>query len=181
MYIFLTNYFCCCCTRYFLVSNQVHSSFFLTTLPRVCCVWTTIICPVNTCRYDVWMLNWRGNRYSYRHKKLSPSQPEYWNFTLDDFVQYDLPAFINFILDKTGASKWSDNFSFLDKATLFVATFLLSRQIMYYFFETFSSSLSLDIIHKGPGEMIAVAVNLPLNVMKERPSLWRSCPSSSGT
>lgn len=53
-------------------------------------------------RYDVWLLNWRGNRYSNRHRKLSPDDPEYWNFTLDDFVEYDLPAFINFILQKTG-------------------------------------------------------------------------------
>lgn len=53
-------------------------------------------------RYDVWLLNWRGNRYSNRHRKLSPDDPEYWNFTLDDFVEYDLPAFINFILHKTG-------------------------------------------------------------------------------
>jgi len=52
--------------------------------------------------YDVWLSNQRGNRYSNRHKKFTPDDPEYWNFTIDDMVEYDLPAMINYILNLTG-------------------------------------------------------------------------------
>jgi lysosomal acid lipase/cholesteryl ester hydrolase len=37
-----------------------------------------------------------------RHKKLSPKNPEFWNFSLDEMVDHDLPSFIDFILEKTG-------------------------------------------------------------------------------
>lgn len=54
--------------------------------------------------YDVWLLNWRGSKYSMRHKKLNVKDPKFWDFTLDDMVDYDLPSFIDFIQGKTGKS-----------------------------------------------------------------------------
>ncbi|XP_057591921.1 lipase member K isoform X1 [Hippopotamus amphibius kiboko] len=52
--------------------------------------------------YDVWMGNSRGNTWSRKHLKFSTKSPEYWAFSLDEMAKYDLPATINFIIEKTG-------------------------------------------------------------------------------
>lgn len=36
--------------------------------------------------YDVWMMNNRGNKYSFKHSKLTPQQDEFWDFCLDEFA-----------------------------------------------------------------------------------------------
>ena len=49
--------------------------------------------------YDVWVGNMRGSRYGLKHinPKYSLESEEFWNFTMDDVVKYDLTAFIEHI------------------------------------------------------------------------------------
>ncbi|XP_066477506.1 lipase member M-like [Tiliqua scincoides] len=55
--------------------------------------------------YDVWIGNSRGNSWSRRHRYLTVDQVEFWNFSFHEMGIYDLPAMINFILQKTGQEK----------------------------------------------------------------------------
>jgi len=55
--------------------------------------------------YDVWLGNFRGNTYSRSHCTLNPDQDEFWQFTWDEIAKFDLPAELNYVLDKTGVDK----------------------------------------------------------------------------
>ncbi|XP_057387123.1 lipase member K [Balaenoptera acutorostrata] len=46
-----------------------------------------------------------GNTWSRQHVKLSTMSPEYRAFSLDEMAKYDLPATINFIIEKTGQER----------------------------------------------------------------------------
>ena len=36
----------------------------------------------------------RGNKYSRRHVKYTPKDPEFWEFTFDEMAKYDVPAML---------------------------------------------------------------------------------------
>lgn len=57
--------------------------------------------------YDVWMGNTRGNTYSRRHISLTPDDEKFWDWSVDEMAEYDMPAFIGFVLTKTNQSSLS--------------------------------------------------------------------------
>uniref|UniRef100_U3F7Q8 Lipase n=1 Tax=Micrurus fulvius TaxID=8637 RepID=U3F7Q8_MICFL len=55
--------------------------------------------------FDVWLGNIRGNTWSRKHINYTTKQKEFWMFSFDEMAKYDLPASINFVLNKTGQEK----------------------------------------------------------------------------
>lgn len=47
--------------------------------------------------YDVWLPNFRGTNYGFSHKKLSPHQYEFWNFSWDEMAKYDLTSIFELV------------------------------------------------------------------------------------
>jgi pimeloyl-ACP methyl ester carboxylesterase len=56
--------------------------------------------------YDLWLGNIRGNIFSSKHatKKI---KADYNNFTIDEFVKYDLPTMVDYVKSRTGVKKLS--------------------------------------------------------------------------
>ncbi|XP_039927160.1 lysosomal acid lipase/cholesteryl ester hydrolase-like [Hirundo rustica] len=52
--------------------------------------------------YDVWIGNSRGNSWSRKHQEFEFYQQEYSAYSFHELAMYDLPATINYILQKTG-------------------------------------------------------------------------------
>lgn len=53
--------------------------------------------------YDIWMGNARGNTWSRKHIKYNPDKSsKFWDFSWHEIGYYDLPAMIDYILEKTG-------------------------------------------------------------------------------
>ncbi|CAN0925363.1 Triacylglycerol lipase 2 [Linum grandiflorum] len=52
--------------------------------------------------FDVWIANTRGTRFSRRHTSLQPNQQEFWNWSWDELVLYDLPAVADHVYKETG-------------------------------------------------------------------------------
>ncbi|XP_055469892.1 gastric triacylglycerol lipase isoform X2 [Psammomys obesus] len=55
--------------------------------------------------YDVWLGNSRGNAWSKKNLYFSPGSAEFWHFGFDEMAKYDLPATIDFIVQKTRQKK----------------------------------------------------------------------------
>ncbi|CDM29522.1 hypothetical protein CBS147339_4552 [Penicillium roqueforti] len=51
--------------------------------------------------YDVWLGNNRGNKYSKKSIRCSPSSNEFWDFSIDQFAFSDIPNSIEYILEVT--------------------------------------------------------------------------------
>lgn len=55
--------------------------------------------------YDLWLGNNRGTFESHGHVSLTTKDEAYWEFSFDEMGQYDVPAFLDFVLNKTGVQK----------------------------------------------------------------------------
>ena len=52
--------------------------------------------------FDVWIGNNRGTKFSTRHRTLSPENPKFWDYSFQQMGEYDIPAFLKFVHQKTG-------------------------------------------------------------------------------
>ena len=52
--------------------------------------------------YDVWMGNFRGNRFSKEHIAMTDEQKEFWDFSFDEHGSVDLPCMLDLVLTETG-------------------------------------------------------------------------------
>ncbi|EXJ83875.1 lysosomal acid lipase/cholesteryl ester hydrolase [Capronia coronata CBS 617.96] len=57
--------------------------------------------------YDVWLGNNRGNKYSKKSTRASPTSSEFWNFSIDEFAFHDVPNTIDYILNATSQTSLS--------------------------------------------------------------------------
>ena len=56
--------------------------------------------------YDVWLGNFRGNKYSSMHLTLNPEvDMDYWKFSWSQMGRFDIPAILKYITLKTGKAK----------------------------------------------------------------------------
>lgn len=52
--------------------------------------------------FDVWLGNNRGNKYSKKSVRSTPTSLEFWDFSIDEFAFHDIPNTIQYILSSTG-------------------------------------------------------------------------------
>ena len=57
--------------------------------------------------FDVWQGNTRGNTFSSFSIQKNIEEDEFWDFSLDEIAKYDLPATLQYVLDKNGAEQLS--------------------------------------------------------------------------
>ncbi|KAJ3226961.1 hypothetical protein HK099_003753 [Clydaea vesicula] len=57
--------------------------------------------------FDVWLGNCRGNKYSLKHKSfdINDKNSDFWDFGIDEIINYDIPSTVEYILTKTKLKK----------------------------------------------------------------------------
>nr|XP_034185020.1 lipase 3-like [Osmia lignaria] len=55
--------------------------------------------------YDVWLGNVRGSRYSRKHRVMNTTNGKFWKFSWHEIGTYDVPAMIDYIIEKTKQEK----------------------------------------------------------------------------
>ncbi|VEU20049.1 DEKNAAC100635 [Brettanomyces naardenensis] len=54
--------------------------------------------------YDVFLGNNRGNKYSCKQRDLNVKDRKFWDFSIDEFAVYDMPACVDYVLNFKKAS-----------------------------------------------------------------------------
>lgn len=52
--------------------------------------------------YDVWLTNRRGCKYSQKHISYKPYETRFWDFSMDETIQHDVPAQVEYVLGTSG-------------------------------------------------------------------------------
>jgi lysosomal acid lipase/cholesteryl ester hydrolase len=47
--------------------------------------------------YDVWLGNFRGNRYTINHVSLDVESAKFWDFSFDEMVNFDLKDMVSYV------------------------------------------------------------------------------------
>ena len=56
--------------------------------------------------FDVWLTNNRGSRYGMDHLVLSSKKSKFWDFSFDEIARFDVSAFVDYVTNVTGQSKY---------------------------------------------------------------------------
>jgi len=59
------------------------------------------------CRFDVFLSNSRCNQISMSHVRYTPSDAQFWDWSVDQMAQFDVPAVVGKVLSVSGASTLS--------------------------------------------------------------------------
>ena len=75
--------------------------------------------------YDVWIGNNRGSEPCLKHisKDSSKSTGDFWDFSMDDFIKYDIISEINYIKNRTNAKK-VDFIGYSEGSALFLMLYM---------------------------------------------------------
>uniref|UniRef100_A0A8C3QKL9 Lipase n=1 Tax=Cyanoderma ruficeps TaxID=181631 RepID=A0A8C3QKL9_9PASS len=122
--------------------------------------------------YDVWLGNSRGNTWSLKHKTLKPCQKEFWQFSFDEIGKYDIPAELNFIMNKTGQK----NVYYIGHSEGSAAGFIafstypdLSQKIKAFF------ALAPVITTTHATSPLVMFTQLPQPLIRNLLGMWKSC------
>ena len=139
--------------------------------------------------FEVWLGNTRGNVFS--SKLNSQNGNDYDKYTIDDFVEYDLPAMINYAKSKTGGKKMS-YIGHSQGTTIFIMLTMHNPSLIQSSFDHFATLgtvpniaythfTPIEILDKIYGILKAVNIFDTLNLSDTQRNLIASfCKTSPG-
>ncbi|NWR21831.1 LIPM Lipase, partial [Emberiza fucata] len=131
--------------------------------------------------YDVWLANSRGTSWSRRHQHLSADQVEFWDFSFHEMAMFDLPAAIDFVLQKTGQKQlhyvgYSQGCSIAFIA--FSSLPKLAQKVKMFFALAPAVSLKHS---RSPFMKMQLLMDNKLQMIPVRDSLPTHCPKMTGS
>ena len=123
--------------------------------------------------FDIWLGNSRGTIFSTRHKTKDPTDKNsgFFDFSMDENVNYDLPATIKYIKSKTGGKKMS-YIAHSQGSTIFFMLYMKNPSLIESSFDHFTSI--------GTVPNIAYAVFGPIKLLDTIYGLFEKLNLSKG-